>query len=106
LNKVEEKRKLGEINLLKAIKSISETVAGKRFFDFILKVSELDCDPHEANKNSGGTAHTLGKQKVGRILVDKMIQAGVKVDGSIFSKKKPGRIEILTNELNNTGGSK
>jgi hypothetical protein len=104
LNNVEENRKLVEINLLKSLKLVSETIHGKRVLDFILKISELDCDPHEKSKNSGYTAHTLGKQNVGRALIDRMVQAGIPVDASVFSRKKPGRIEILANELKNIGG--
>ena len=97
----EKDRILAQINQLKALKAVSETADGKVLISFIFKISGMDEDPHEAQKNSGQTAHALGKQSVGRQLLDKLIQAGVKIDGNIFSKKKPDKIQELDIELKN-----
>jgi hypothetical protein len=92
---------LKQLNRLKAFKRIASTDDGMVLIDFILKASKLNEDPHESGKNSGQTQHALGKQSVGRALLDSLIQAGVQVNGNIFSKKSGNKIEELETDLNN-----
>lgn len=97
----ERERILEQINQLKAFKSVANTPEGRALILFIFKISNMDEDPLEAQKNSGLTAHALGKQSVGRQLLDKLIQADVDIDSIIFSKKKPNKIHELETELKN-----
>jgi hypothetical protein len=91
---------LKELNQLKAFKSVALTADGMTMINFILDVSHLAYDPYEVSKNSGNTANELGRQKVGRALLDKLIEAGIKIDLSVFSKKNNNRITELTNKIN------
>ena len=92
-------RKLAELNKLNALKRLADTADGMELIRFVLKESKLDEDPHEAGKNSGQTQHALGKQAVGRALHDALVQSGVKLDSSIFSKRKY-KISDLEIEIN------
>jgi hypothetical protein len=69
----------------------------------IFELSDFKSDP-AAEKNSGMTLYCLGRQAVGRSLLDKLVQAGVKVDGGIFSPSKDNRIQELEIKLNNLIG--
>lgn len=84
-----------EYNQLTAFKRNADSNDGKMFIDFVLKECHLDYDAFDISKNSGNTANTLGKQGVGRAIIDKLIEAGVKIDCTVFSKKKKCKIESL-----------
>jgi hypothetical protein len=87
---------LAEINLLGAFKRVASTPDGKIIMDFILKKSKIGEDPFT---NSGHTANVLGMQKVGRAVIDKLIEAGVEVDCSVFSNKSKDKLTELRNDI-------
>jgi hypothetical protein len=87
---------LKEYNLLCALKKVAETAEGKLVLDYILKISEID--DHKF-MNSQLMANKLGKQEVGRLVIDKLIQANVEIDCSVFSKKETNRMSVIQKEL-------
>lgn len=90
-----------ELNLLNALGRVSNTEDGSLVLSFILEESCINYDPFAVSKNSGDTSNLLGKQSVGRAVVDKMIEAGVNVRGKIFSRKSDQRIYDINKELEN-----
>lgn len=90
---------LRELNLLIAFKKVAETQEGMIVLNHIIKTSQLDCDAYKTSKNSGDTANILGMQTVGRDILDKLIEADVDIDISLFSKKKRGKISRLRKEI-------
>ena len=99
--KHKEEKIVAEYNQLIAFKRLANSADGKMFINFILEESQLDYDAYEISKNRGNTANNLGRQGVGRAIVDKLIQAGVQIDCTIFSKKKNDRIEELKIKMQN-----
>ena len=97
---------LRELEQLRTFKRLFDSDDGKLFIQFVLNESKIKEEPHSASKNSGEVAYLLGKQCVGRAVVDKLIQAGVNINGSIFSNKSKDRMAFITKELNNLIGGK
>jgi hypothetical protein len=97
-----------ELDQLLAFKRNADTKDGQLFIKFVLDKAKLNEEPHTASKNSGETANILGKQHVGRAVVDKLIQAGVEMDCTVFSSKSRDRTSQIKSELNKiiNGGNK
>jgi hypothetical protein len=91
---------LKELNLLRAIKKVAVTDEGTQLIDFILIESKLHKDPMLEAKNSGETANIIGKQSVGRALIDKLIESGTQINGAILSQKKSTRIDEIEKDIN------
>lgn len=91
------KNEVNNLNVLLAFKNSYGTPDGKAVIDYILKITELTKDPFT---NSGHTAHSLGKQNIGRHIIDILVEAGVNVDASILSTKKFNVIESIRNKIN------
>ena len=90
---------LKELNLLNSLSKVASTPDGKLVIDFMLEKASIKDDPF-LTSNSGEMCKLIGKQSVGRALVDKLIEAGVNVPANIFTKKKNNRIEEITLALN------
>lgn len=88
-----------ELKLLNALGRVANTEDGKLVINYILSESCIRFDPFDVSKNSGDTSNMLGRQRVGRALVDKLIDAGTKVDGVIFSSRDGSRIDFLNKEI-------
>jgi hypothetical protein len=89
-----------KIKELEAFSRIAGTDDGNIIINFILKVSQINSEPYETSKNSGETANVLGKQSVGRALIDKLVEAGADLPHCVFSRKSKDKIAQLKSELN------
>jgi hypothetical protein len=97
---------VSELEQLTAFKRLADTKDGQAFIKFVLDETRLSEEPHTASKNSGETANILGKQHVGRAIIDKLIQAGVEMDCTVFSSKNRNRIAFITAQINRIIGGK
>lgn len=100
VDKFDKNMLMDELEFLLAIKRVMDTDDGRAVIMFILGITCLDDEPFESSKNSGDTAHILGKQAVGRSIIDKLVEARVSIPISLFSRKSGDRINTLTSEIN------